>query len=120
VLSKQGGSEYCQFKIMLGCATVRCAGKGSPNSVNLKVSASVGGAAVVLDSEDGEVLRVATEGLNFGVTMFPQVRHSHTQLVPSHKAGGLITGTLFLHFAHLLHVCCCLHEPTSVHVLSSA
>lgn len=51
------------------------AGKESPNSVSLKVKASVGAAAMVLDSEEGEVLRAATEGLNFGVTMYPQVLH---------------------------------------------
>lgn len=51
------------------------AGKESPNSVSLKVSASVGAAAMVLDSDEGEVLRAATENLNFGVTMYPQVPH---------------------------------------------
>ena len=47
------------------------AGSESPDSVQLKVSATVGSAAVVLDSDAGEVLRAAMEGLTGGIRSYP-------------------------------------------------
>lgn len=41
--------------------------------MRLKASATVGSAAVVLDSATGEVLRGALEGLTAAATMFPKV-----------------------------------------------
>ena len=47
--------------------------------MRLKLSATVGSSAVVLDTNTGEVLRAALEGLTAGATMFPKVLYPRLQ-----------------------------------------
>lgn len=69
--------------------------------MRLKVSAAVGSAAVVLDSEAGEVLRAAMEGLNAGARKYPKTLAADLEL----HAVGITSpeGTFLRSGAQLTH-----------------
>jgi hypothetical protein len=81
------------------------AGSESPHSVRMKVSASIDSAAVVLDSEAGEVLRAAMENLVAGGHMYPKTLALDLELhavgVTSPEGTFLRSGAQLMHSSSL-------------------
>jgi hypothetical protein len=81
-------------------------GSESPHSIRMKVTASVGSAAVVLDSEAGEVLRAAMENLTAGAQKYPKTLAMDLELhavgITSPEGTFLRSGAQLMHSSSLI------------------